>query len=421
MPSTSSIRRPLPRLREIGVDLNGNLIVPGTMVFPVDDAGLFPKMETGYLRLSRLWGLRLAPCRAVRETSGFMQPSEAGSELSIPEELSVFILRKLRDGADGRYERTLPFDCGQLDSVSWPKSKNIQPLSHWTLIIEISEEWVKVSLAAKLHADNLVMTGFQGNFWSAQNGAAIEVSFEVDPIARVAYFGKWSTSGLTGSELADAPSVSSLNSLNISNAMIGSNGGIFGSSGSKWVEILWGEDPADGIHLSYYNVVSKNDQDLLSFDSPLYPIIILPCISINFIRKLIIENFYAKIEFYDGEFGVIVFGGSTGSTWEIIRNIFLSIKLNNLGLHVSYVIYSSYLKNMKNSRREGGFSLSWEVMILRLPEMAQLRSRVEAMEEVDSGAPANPAPPPQSDAAVGSDAATKSSVASSFFRRLFLK
>lgn len=417
MPNAPNSLRPLPRLSEIGVDLNGNLVVPGTMVFPADDAGLFPRMETGHLRISRLWGLHLAPCQVVREASGFILPSEVGSELSMPGQFSDLIASMAKYGQEGRTETRLPGQGGELRSGARNEAKHSQPLSDWSLVVEITEDWMKVSLSAKLHAETIV--GLDGNFWSAQEGATIELAFEIDPATRLACFEKRSDANSHGAELVEAPTKSNLKSLNLSNAMIGADGSVLGISGNRWVCISWGAAPADFTDFSYYQSAFRTNQEFVKLKDRTKPHISITCISIDFIHKIVRESTSADLEFHNGSFGILSYGGGSGSKWEVIRDLCLSIKLDDGGLHFSYIAYASYELTSQRSRIKGEFSILWEVLILRFPMIAQLRKRVEGLASTNDGGGTGREPAVHHKDVGETGGPTRPGAPSSLFRRLF--
>ena len=103
-------------LRDASVDLEGNIIASGVMMYPNDTQGHFPIVTGDQLCISRIRGTRVAVCTAVRDKSGFLKSEARGPYLGIPPDLAAVMLRVLRSGAKETMNITLDYEAGALAS-----------------------------------------------------------------------------------------------------------------------------------------------------------------------------------------------------------------------------------------------------------------------------------------------------------------
>lgn len=177
-------------LRDIGIALDGSLIVLGSIAHPADEAGHFPCPDGELLRITR--GLAIARCHAVREPSGFVRVIEHGSELFLPAPFHAILDHALRFGAPEPLRASLAHQDGELRSSTSRDKTLEQPLSAWTLEVDDIDGRLDVALSAALHGSVIpAWRTSSANYWPAGQDARLDVRFRIDPITRVACYGAY--------------------------------------------------------------------------------------------------------------------------------------------------------------------------------------------------------------------------------------
>lgn len=354
-------------IKQAGVDLDGNLVVTGSMDHPVDDHGHFPLISAQWLRISRVRGMRIVRCRAWREASGFLGVEELGSELHIPQALETIINRALFSGVKAPLVASLEYQDGLLaDSTSRAQTLT-QPLSGWTLRIEEKEGAISVVISAFLHASYLEdWNTSRSNYWkNAPAQSRITLSFEVDPITRIACFGSYVPSLIRESEgLPVAPPRSTLAALNIENATVGVFTA-FAVDGDRWVNFHERDHENRGISITEHGPPTRTAEGFLN-DSRDYrwPRVSLYGIDLGLISSQMIRSRAYRMIFSNGHFGALTYHREEPS--EEITEAEIEVKLTQKGLELFYQLRGPAIK-------PGQFTLPWELLILRYPAFCRFR------------------------------------------------
>lgn len=366
--SLEKAERPGSHISEAGVALDGSLIAKGSIQHILDDNGYFLPHAGDVLRISRLRGMRIVRCRSSRDASGFLEVAEYGAEVHVPPPFAVIIQRALHLGLKEPIVAQLGYQIGQLvDSVSTIKTL-VQPLTDWTLDIEEEAGTIHVRLSAALNATQLESWNTShSNYWSSYPSNRIDVVFAITASTRVACYGAYVPVLDQGpNSVAIIPAISDSPALNICNAPVGTFTQ-FAISGSRWLH-FYENSEMKSFSITEHDAPERTALGFLA-DSHRYrwPRITIDGIDLDGIAAAIAPTGSLRITLQNGRFGRLSYGGPEGRSIDII-GVDLTAKLSNVGLKFSYEVKTN------NDVKSGEFYLMRELLILRYPKLASIRS-----------------------------------------------
>ncbi|MBK8158486.1 MAG: hypothetical protein IPK59_06855 [Rhodospirillaceae bacterium] len=228
-------------LRDARVDLDGNVIASGRMIFASDNGGVFAAQECDQVQISRLGPLRVVACKSRRDSdSGFLVSEAVGPALSFPDVFATVIRRACWLSPKEAIVMSLGHQDGALAS-SVDRDAVSQPLSDWKLEVEAIEGAIHVRASAALRATlpfNLRNKDI-GSYWSSREETErISVTFSVDPVTRTACFGSY-TGVLSDKWCAgDAvPARTSLQALRLDTAPVGPFNEMGPAAETGWIKV----------------------------------------------------------------------------------------------------------------------------------------------------------------------------------------
>ncbi len=175
-------------LRDACVDLSGRIVAAGRMRYPNDDKKAFPLPDHDSICFSvrNERSLSLAPVTAVRdsETGFFVEPSRLYPSVHLPASIAAALQGTLRAYEPTALRLRLPGQDGMLSIIT--DAWKTQPLSDWSLEIDVDRGSVAVRLSAGLQMLKVPTWKNEANYWTS--GVRIEIEFVVDAITRTALF-----------------------------------------------------------------------------------------------------------------------------------------------------------------------------------------------------------------------------------------
>lgn len=352
---------------DVDVALDGALVGHGVLFHPADDEGHFAALAAERVSISRAFGsMRIARCRASRDSSGFLRTEAFGSELLLPDALAAMIEHALGVGVRALVSAKFAHQTGVLADTTRMDRRRTQPLSDWTIDIDEDDGCVAVKLSAALHA--LHLQGWDkdaSNYWSAQDGARVEVHFTINPATRIACFGPY---GLPLPDAAVMPAMlvdpSPLSALNIANAPVGA-GTQLGLGEGRWFNFY----EAKG--LSYLSITecsqpSRTAAGFLASDNhPHWPRIHINGLTMDSIWFATKNSPTVRLSAEGDSVGSLDYPGSGGWT-DKITSVETEIMLNESGLHFAVEVRSPKSQSVC-------FRLPWELLVLRYPKFIPRR------------------------------------------------
>ncbi len=356
-------------LQSASVDLEGNLIVTGSLTFPPDDDGKFIFADSVQLRISRP-GYSIVRCTAERDRSGFQKADHFGARLSLPSAFNM-IEHAIRFGTAKPVEASVKSQAGSLSIPVSPTADLRQPLSDWHLRIEEIDGGVRVALSAALHATDLnPVFRSEQNFWGGQPGSRIAVEFTVNNATRTACYGAlFKNRAAEGDGTPAAPEFSDASDLNIERAPVGPVAQ-FAICDGRWISFGDHDGLYPSIALTEHSHVTRLPNGFLSHGNYVWPR--------TWLRGV---DFLALAKVLGG--GPVRVSGSSiiGSRsndgregWsESSSETAVELSLGKEGLSLDY-----FLK-IKDRPVHGRTTLPWELLILRYPALAKKRKQILAL------------------------------------------
>ena len=378
-------------LRDASVDLDGNIIVPGSMVYPQDDLGHFPVLHTDKLCIMRTRGYAVSPCHAERDSaSGFLDSKTFGPHLSIPEALQLVITGALRFGTESRIDMSLQAQDGGF--VAPGGQRREQPLSDWKLDIQDIDGSIHIKLSAALRAIHLwePLNKTRNNYWSAEGPACrVEIAFRVDPITRVACYGA-NIKSLSDEKIAGIASaqLTSANSLSLDHAPVGALRHQFGvDSAGEWVEVFTSPHK---LALTRTRLLQRSNLGFLQHtNNDVWPRIWILGIDLDLAASAISGNNATTLTLSNGHFGYLQQHHGFYDCYDprpdqSILEVTLCREIVPSGLKLTYrVLVKDFIVSATPYQPgwiDGSVTLSWPVLILRFPQFVRYRKAFAAQE-----------------------------------------
>lgn len=209
----------------------GKIVAFGTIGYPIDEGGAFGLRHHDCVAIAfheDISWASLSPVTAVRDPdSGFLAVSSAGPGIGVPPPIATAIQTVLRQHSPtGVSVRS----NAQEGHISAEGASKVQPLSDWTLDVDISTAGICFRLSAALQMLEPSQLKTHQNYWSAKNGKAqrVEVSFIVDWVTRTALF-------RVPNKASESPASSAISSTRrtlLEEASISQSGDLYGVSDS---------------------------------------------------------------------------------------------------------------------------------------------------------------------------------------------
>lgn len=380
-------------LSEARVDLEGNLIAPGQIVYPADPAGHFPPRRHNHLRISpRQTSIRLVGAEVWPDAdSGFTLVEEIPPAIFVPASLSLIIRNALEFQRTDSVHVALASPEGRLTSDK--SESRSQPLSDWTLDINANQGELKVALSAALKGINplAALRGREQNFWTSTDDkqAKLTVEFDVNIATRIAMFG----TRLDGRELLEhaqsgliLPMADDENP-SLANAPIALSGEIFGyDTGGDLIGIYESHHASPCIALTRCRLRKRHANGFLSVDqNPVWPR--LWFYGFDMTRLIDVVRGHGKsasIELRDGWYGFIEWHREEGSV--SIEHARIDLRLADRGFEFSYSAGGKPPENPRLPRLiSGKFTIPWEILILRYPRLGRYNPRAKMLQSTKAG------------------------------------
>ena len=291
-----------------------------------------------------------------------------GPLIQLPEFLSI-CLRNTLSRLEIPRQVQLVDEGGFVNSSNDKDSAKRQSLSDWMLKAEEVGEHLVVQISATLAAKTPIPTwGNFGNFWSANEGARVNIELRFDQVTRAACFGAcfagWPDEK-TGTEVRRG--TTSIANLKLEDAPIRPGFGFYAYTRSGWVEVTETFGSLY-VHLSVraQKRLKRTSNGFIASHYVEYPQITFDGIDLSIVSQVMRGGPSATVEFTDGRFGSVTRGPVGRDEYDnfldVILKSTLRFRLKKSGLEFAYSLLG------EKGAIVDTCVLPWEVLILRHPE-----------------------------------------------------
>lgn len=373
--------------RAARIDIDGRLLLDGTVGFPPDDAGLFPcprhvqvLVDRGDPGMIARWGMTVSAADGARDPkTGFMRANLLGPVVTLPAVLSTLIRDTLRSAADVERVTAAVSDVGGwLRSSPDARSAKRQALDRWTLSFRPDGEGVIVRLTAVL-CDPRPPSPFDpdedGDFWTRHEPPAeLAVTFTVDGTTRALAFG-WA-GGVQ--RLPAKPVRLSTGPDDIS--LAGAVRPIHAVDSDGVVTLIRQGAPNDlslWLERRGMGVFDHEDAPDLPTGSRTHRRFWISGVSMATLAAMLRDMRRTRTALSGERVGVAEIPGDAGGTLRIVEAVF-DLELERRGLRLDYRFVLERLGGPDGSATretaEGGGVISWETVIIHFPGLLRHRS-----------------------------------------------
>ena len=388
-------------IREARIDDDGRVIAIGKVTYSGDGKGYFflnkhseIAFEVHPLANQEAY-ITLSPTNTVRNNnSGFLDADDIGPIIYLPTALTSVLFKAL----SFKCEEPIKIAFGEISggdlrsNGNRPNSKQLL-LTDWNLELYEDGNEIVVRLSALLSNTHSSKEGKKIWFLDNKVPSRIQIDCTVDLITRAVKWGTYNKQFATGQNALNYQSdlsISTLSSYKLGNALISFGNHIYGIfSDNRLGGVYTGRGFAPMLTFSRFDKFRRYNNGFI--ENPFGTSEVMPRVSISGINMGVIMgllkiNRTALLEVNNGDFGTYSNPGRERSDYESgepprsskIKSVLLSLTLDIDGLKINYKTFSD---NPIRGETAGGwmlgeFLLSWEVIIIKFPELLHHRDAI---------------------------------------------